>query len=181
MSDSGNRHEKFERLYKEFYRYSYKVAFNVIHDVNQMEDVMQEVWLNIWRSIDVITDNESAKAWISTLAHNTAKNILDKKIVQDKRIINIDDDVLYAVTPDFGDDPIDLVASQDNIEYIYRQIQTLDKKYADALLLKHKFKCTPDEIAKLLHTNLKTIYTRLSRGEKILKDKLLNEERGEIK
>lgn len=122
MSDSGNRHEKFEQIYKEFYRYSYKVAFNVIHDVNQMEDVMQEVWLNIWRSIDVITDNESAKAWISTLAHNTAKNILDKKIVQDKRIIDIEDDVLYTVTPDFGDDPIDLVASRDNIEYIYRQI-----------------------------------------------------------
>lgn len=57
----------------------------------------------------------------------------------------------------------------------------LDKKYSDVLLLKHKFKCTPDEIAKILHTNPKTIYTRLSRGEKILKDKLLNSERGEIR
>lgn len=166
MSDNKERHTKFEQLYKEFYRYSYKVAFNVIHDVNQMEDVMQEAWLNIWRTIDVITDDSSAKAWISTLAHNTAKNILDKKIVRDKKFLNIDDDILYAVTPDSADDPIDIVASKDNIEYIYQQIRMLNKKYSDALLLKHKFKCTPDEIAKLLHTNPKTIYTRLSRGEK---------------
>lgn len=157
------------------------MAFNVIHDVNQMEDVMQEAWLNIWRTIDVITDDSSAKAWISTLAHNTAKNILDKKIVRDKKFLDIDDDILYAVTPDFVDDPIDIVASKDNIEYIYQQIRTLNKKYSDALLLKHKFKCTPDEIAKLLHTNSKTIYTRLSRGEKMLKEKLLNAERSEKK
>ena len=157
------------------------MAFNVIHDVNQMEDVMQEAWLNIWRTIDVITDDSSAKAWISTLAHNTAKNILDKKIVRDKKFLNIDDDILYAVTPDSADDPIDIVASKDNIEYIYQQIRTLNKKYSDALLLKHKFKCTPDEIAKLLHTNPKTIYTRLSRGEKMLKEKLLNAERSEKK
>lgn len=181
MSDNKERHTKFEQLYKEFYRYSYKVAFNVIHDVNQMEDVMQEAWLNIWRTIDVITDDSSAKAWISTLAHNTAKNILDKKIVRDKKFLNIDDDILYAVTPDSADDPIDIVASKDNIEYIYQQIRTLNKKYSDALLLKHKFKCTPDEIAKLLHTNPKTIYTRLSRGEKMLKEKLLNAERSEKK
>lgn len=181
MSDNKDRHTKFKQLYKEFYRYSYKVAFNVIHDVNQMEDVMQEAWLNIWRTIDVITDDSSAKAWISTLAHNTAKNILDKKIVRDKKFLNIDDDILYAVTPDSADDPIDIVASKDNIEYIYQQIRTLNKKYSDALLLKHKFKCTPDEIAKLLHTNPKTIYTRLSRGEKMLKEKLLNAERSEKK
>ena len=163
MSDNQDRHAKFDRLYKEFYRYSYKVAFNVIHDINQMED------------------DSSAKAWISTLAHNTAKNILDKKIVRDKKFLNIDDDILYAVTPDSADDPIDIVASKDNIEYIYQQIRTLNKKYSDALLLKHKFKCTPDEIAKLLHTNPKTIYTRLSRGEKMLKEKLLNAERSEKK
>ena len=137
--------------------------------------------LNIWRTIDVITEDSSAKAWISTLAHNTAKNILDKKIVRDKKFLNIDDDILYAVTPDSADDPIDIVASKDNIEYIYQQIRTLNKKYSDALLLKHKFKCTPDEIAKLLHTNPKTIYTRLSRGEKMLKEKLLNAERSEKK
>ncbi|MDO5438343.1 MAG: sigma-70 family RNA polymerase sigma factor [bacterium] len=181
MSDNKGGHEKFDRLYKEFYRYSYKVAFNIIHDINQMEDVMQEVWLNIWRSIDIITDNQSAKAWISTLAHNTAKNILDKKIVKDKRFIDIDNDVLYAVTPDFEDDPVDIAASNENIEYIYRKMRELDKKYSDVLLLKHKFNCTPDEISKLLHTNPKTIYTRLERGKKMLKNKLLNAERSEMK
>ena len=98
-----------------------------------------------------------------------------------KSFLKIDDDILYAVTPDSAYDPIDIVASKDNIEYIYQQIRTLNKKYSDALLLKHKFKCTPDEIAKLLHTNPKTIYTRLSRGEKMLKEKLLNAERSEKK
>lgn len=89
---------------------------------------------------------------------------MDKKVVRDKRAIDIDDDFLYAVTSDFGDDPTDIVASKVNITFIYEQMRTLNKKYSDALLLKHKF--TPDEIAKLLHINPKTIYTRLSRGEK---------------
>lgn len=138
---------------------------------------MQDIWLNIWRTINVITDNTSAKAWISTLARNAAKNLLNKNSTRDKRVIDVDDDVLYSTTPDFESDPIDIVASRDNIDYIYNQIRSMDKKYSDVLLLKHKFKCTPDEIAKLLYINPKTVYTRLSRGEKMLKEKLLNAER----
>lgn len=181
MPDTKERHEKFDRLYQEFYRYSYKIAFRIIRDPNQMEDILQEVWANIWRTIDIINDKDSAKAWISTLARNTAKNLSDKNLVRDKRVLNIDDDALYAAIPECTDDPIDIVASKDNIEYIYRQMQSLDKKYADVLLLKHKFRCAPNEIANFLHINPKTVYTRLSRGEKMLKENLLNAEGSEMK
>lgn len=177
-SNTTDDQEKFDRLYEEFFAYSYQIAINILGGGKHIEDVMQETWVNIWHSMEVITDNTTAKAWIAVLTRNAAINALNKNIVRDKRTLDIDDVVLYATTPD-DNDPLDIVADRDNIEYIYRQMQTLDKKYADVLLLKHKFKCSPEKIAKLLQTNIKTVYTRISRGEKMLKEKLLRHERGE--
>lgn len=139
---------------------------------------MQEVWLNVWRSFDAVRDERSAKAWIAVLSRNAAKNILDKKTVKDKNMIAADEDV-FAAAPDGGEDPVDLVASRENIEYIYRQMRDLDEKYAAVLLLKYKFNRTPAEIADILHIRLKTVYTRLCRGKELLKNKLLQSERGE--
>lgn len=175
-SDENNK--KFDYIFKEYYRYVYKIVFNVISDISQVEDIVQEVFISVWKTLDAITDDQSAKAWLSTIARNTATNFLKKKIVHDNRILDIDDDIIYSVTPESANDPADLIASQDSVERIYNEIRKLDKRYADVLLLSFKFHLTPDKTAEYLKRNPKTVYTQLKRGKEILKERLLFKEEG---
>ena len=180
-SVSDNNEEKFDRIFKKYYNYAYKIAFNVIKDVQQMEDIMQDIFFGVWSTLDVMTDEQSEKAWIAAIARNTAVNALNKKKTRDKKIMDIDDDILYENIPSFSDDPADIAVDDDSVNFIYSQIKLLDKKYSDVLLLKYKFHCSADKIAVLLGMRVKTVYTRIERGRKILMEKLLSRKEEEVR
>lgn len=171
--------KKFDRIYEQFYLYAYKIAFEIIQDVQKMEDVMQVIFTNVWRSLDKMTDEQSTKALIAVIARNTAINEGKKYKTISKRFISIDDDIMYEVIPDMNEDsknPVEIVVSQENIQYIYSQIKSLKKIYSEVLLLHLKFHFTPESIADSLNINIKTVYTRLNRGMKLLRKKLEEKE-----
>ena len=92
--------------------------------------------------------------------------------------VEIEDTVLFATTRDDSSDPADIIVNDDTIDYIHNKIKELGDKYSDVMLLKYKYDYTPEEIAELTGINLKTVYTKLSRGREILKSKL-SKERGD--
>lgn len=164
-----NKEQKFEYIFQTYYSYACKIAFNILNHADGVEDVVQDSFTNIWKTLSVITDEVSAKAWISTIVRNTAINARNKSNRYSQNILEIEDDVMYSVTPDVTCIPEEFVVSNQNVEFIYQQIKTLDKKYADILLLHYKFQFDPTMIASLLKMNPKTVYTRLSRGKEKLK------------
>ena len=60
--------------------YSYKIAYNVLKKDDEIMDVLQDAWFKIGGTLDKIQDDSSAKAWISTIVRNTAKNALKKRL-----------------------------------------------------------------------------------------------------
>ena len=165
--------EKFNAVYDAYYRYVYKIIYNIIQNADETDDIVQDVFVIIWNTLDVITDEVSAKAWISTISSNAAVNFAKKKKTAASKIINIDDDIIYSVNSDCIQDPAELVVSNDNINAIFREIKKMDKKYSDVLLLYFKFHMKPETIAGYLGRNPKTVYTQLQRGREILKQKLI--------
>lgn len=175
--NTKEKEEKFYNIYNTYYRYTYTIAMNVLkHNSEETEDIVQEVFTNVWKTLDVITDDTSAKAWIATIARNTAINFLKKKVSRNSKTLDIEDDIMYAVIGGEENDPADLVATAESVEKIYEEISNMDKKYADVLLLSFKFHMTPEKIAEVLQRKPKTVYTQLSRGKQILKEKLLSKE-----
>lgn len=87
-------------------------------------------------------------------------------------MVDIDDEASLFILSRCDNEPLNTIVAAENIEFIYKQIKSLKKIYADILLLKYKFDFTPEMISKLLNIKLKTVYTRLSRGENILREKL---------
>ena len=62
--------EKFNAVYDAYYRYVYKIIYNIIQNTDETDDIVQDVFVIIWNTLDVITDEVSAKAWISTISRN---------------------------------------------------------------------------------------------------------------
>ena len=172
VEDNRENEQKFDNIYEQYYPYAYKIAYNIVRDTGPMEDIMQNIFLNVWKIIDKMTDEQSTKALIATIARNTAINTGQKISYDNDKTLNIDDDTMYAITPINNVDPLDDIVSEENIQSIYEQIKSMKKIYADVLLLKYKFHFSPEKIAETLQLNIKTVYTRIDRGDKILREKL---------
>lgn len=169
--------EKFDILYKKYYRYVYKIIFGILKSDKHIDDAVQESFMKIWKSIDKldVSNNEGCKAFISVVAKHTAINKYNKDKKTTSKIVEMDNAVLATIQDTGNSDPADIIANDDNIEYIYSKIKEMDEKYSDVMLLKYKYDYTPEEISILTGINLKTVYTRLSRGKEILKSELLKE------
>lgn len=164
--------EKFNYIYKKFYLYAYKVTFNIVHNSSQIDDIMQEIFINVWKILNNVNEDINLKALIATIARNTAINFLKKDKYRTDKMVDIDDEASLFILSRCDNEPLNTIVAAENIEFIYKQIKSLKKIYADILLLKYKFDFTPEMISKLLNIKLKTVYTRLSRGENILREKL---------
>ncbi len=169
---------KFDCLYDKYYFYAYKIAFEVIHDTQEMEDVMQAVFLNVWKITDKITDEPSAKALVAVIARNTAINEREKRANRSKNIVDVCDERDYDCNPTEEEcrDPQNIIVSRENINYIYSRIKSMKPIYSDVLILHHKFGFTPEMIAATLGVNIKTVYSRIRRGNEFLKQELLQSE-----
>ena len=164
---------KFEKLYDEYYFYVYKIAFNIIGDRNYTDDAVQDIFIKVWQTMDTITDKNSAKAWIAVIARNVSVNILNKKKLTDKNNIDFDSAVVYKDNSLQSGNPSEITVDDDSVNFIYNSIKEMDKRYSEILLFKYKFHYSAEQIAELLDLNVKTVYTRIDRGRKILKDRLL--------
>ena len=68
------------------------------------------------------------------------------------------------------------MASRENVEKIYKEMKNLGNKYTDVIVLKYVCGYSPEEIADVMQLNVKTVYTRLSRGAKRLGERLTEKE-----
>lgn len=174
-----SKKEKFNILYQKYYRYSYKIAFGILKKDKYIDDVVQEIYMKLWKNIDKINldDEEGTKAYVSVAAKTTAINKYNKDKKSGTKFVEINDDVLFATTSNESADPADIVVNNANVDYIYDKIKELGKNYDQVMMLKYKHEHTPEEIAEVTGLNIKTVYTKLSRGREILKAKLLEERR----
>jgi len=78
----------------------------------------------------------------------------------------------------FEDDGYNIIEDIDiklMYEELVKAIENLDPVYSTTLLLKYEKGLTPKEIAEMMEIPEKTVYTRLSRGKRMLRDALKGE------
>lgn len=163
--------QEFQEFYKQYWRLAYYEAYKITHDVTIMEDILQEIFISALRNIDKLREESNVAAWIATIARNHAKNALKKKYNRRKWILEMDDEEISTVA-DSQPELEDVIISKETIDGIFRAILSMDEKYAYILLLKYKFSYSPQQISDELELKLKTVHTRIRRGENLLRKKL---------
>ena len=161
----------FDYLYNTYYNYAYKICLNILGADGMIEDILQDSFLKIYKTMGRIKSKAAEKTWIGTIVRNTAINTLNAK--HDKAdVIEFNEEWFDNMPDDVENIPAQSLVIKEGIESILTEIRKLDKKYSDILLLKYYFEFEFDEIAKLLHTPIKTVYTRHDRSIKVLRTKL---------
>jgi len=132
----------------------------MIHLNNYLDtqDIFQTVFLKYALSSVVFENQQHEKAWFIRVTINACKDLL--KNFFRTHVISIDEvsKQLFEL-------------SSDNID-ILEAVRSLPPKYKNVVYLHYYEGYTAPEIANILHKNVNTIYTYLTRSKKVLYEKL---------
>ncbi len=122
------------------------------------EDVFQTVFLKYVLSTAAFKSEEHEKAWFIRVTVNACKDLLGSFFRT--HTVPLDELVdLPAEAPPDTREVLDAVLS-------------LPEKYRDAVYLHYIEGYTAPEIGEILHKNVNTVYTLLTRSKKLLREKL---------
>ena len=142
-----------------------RICFYHLKNKSDTEDIFQNVFLKYMLSDMEFQDEEHKKAWIIRVAVNACKDFLKSFFRQ--RTVPLDAMNETAVYPLDGE------------KEVFEAVLTLPGKYKDVIYLHYFEGYSAAEISTILGKKENTIYSLLSRGRGLLREKLGGEEFGE--
>ena len=169
-------HSRIEYIYNRFHDDMMRFAVSKFKTMNSRnpvldaEDAVQRAYLRITQYIDKlefpIHDNKLKCYVFSVVLHEVLRiSEENRKYLPFREEIFVDDG--YNIIED-----IDMGLMYEDV---VKAIEDLDLVYSVTLLLKYERGLSPKEIAEMMEIPEKTVYTRLSRGKKMLRDALKGE------
>ena len=133
-----------------------KICFMYLRNYADVEDVFQEVFLRFLQCSGSFKSEEHKKAWLCRVTINECKDLC--KSFFRKRVCSIDNMELSFEDPKENE--------------VMSAVLGLPPKYKDVIYLFYYEDYTVPEMAKLLNEKENTIYSKLCRARKLLKQKL---------
>lgn len=133
-----------------------------LKNYSDTEDIFQTVFLKYILSSTVFKNEEHEKAWFIRVTINACKDLL--KSFFRNNTVSLDEAL-----------PLAAETTEENRE-VLEAVLALPLKYREVIYLHYYEGYSAVEIGELLNKNINTIYTRLSRAKKLLKDALGGEE-----
>lgn len=138
----------------------------LIHLKNQAdtEDIFQTVFLKYALSDLVFESAEHEKAWLIRVTINACKDLL-RSFFRSHTV------------------PLDVLAEQaapeeEDHSQVLQAVLSLPEKYRQVIYLHYYEGYTAPQIGALLHKNVNSVYTRMNRAKKLLKEALGGEQLG---
>ncbi len=129
-----------------------------LKNYHDTQDIFQTVFLKYALSSVIFENQEHEKAWFIRVAINACKDLLKNFFRTDVICVDEVSKQLFEL-------------SSDNID-ILEAVRSLPPKYKNVVYLHYYEGYTAPEIANILHKNVNTIYTYLTRSKKVLYEKL---------
>ena len=132
-------------------------ADSISHDV---QDVVQNAWYRITKyidSIDMGNEKGSLKSYILMIVEHEAM-----RYMKNQRVVEPLDEAIE------DEDFIERLHIEERYNEVVAAIKRLDARYAIPLTLHFQQEIPVKEVAGILGLPLKTVYTRLARGKKML-------------
>lgn len=169
-SGSSEDSELLTELYRQYHRDVYRTAYSILQNSSSAEDAAQDTWM--WTAAHFSRLREVApqkrRAYLITAARHRALNIRSKE----KRNISWES---AAETGAIEENMICREEWQDEYRLLVSSILSLPENYSRILEMKFVLGMSSREIARELNMKTATVDTRISRGRKLLIEKIEEE------
>lgn len=149
----------------------YGLALRLTRNPAAAEDLVQDTYLKAVRFAPSFTPGSNVKAWLFTILHNTFRN--DRRGAS-RAPVEADSDVVEAIalaSPD--DDPERRLLRSIMDADLREALDALPDVYRQAVWLRDVEECAYQEIADILGIPSGTVMSRISRGRRLLHDRLV--------
>ena len=140
----------------------YRLACLNTNNKETAEDVFQTVFLNLVSHQESIISEEHLKAWLIRVTINQCKSVAT--MAWNRKRASYEDAMLMEEPEE-----------QEDFSDVYEAVRELPDKYRDVIHLFYYEQLTVKDIAGILDTKEATVKTWLSRGRKLLGEKLKEE------
>ncbi len=159
--------ERFSELVLQYERLVYTVCFQLVREPGAAEDLTQETFLSAYLHREAMPEGYE-RQWLSRIAANKAKDHLQS--AWNRRTVLPGEEELFprGLAPPAEELALRRSAAAD----IRRAVLELKEPYRQVCRLCLLEERSPEEAALALGRPVKTVYTQLSRGKKLLREAL---------
>ena len=153
----------------------YRTALRLTHRSADAEDLVQDTYLKAFRAAGQFKAGTNLRAWLFTILHNTARNRARDRA---RDHVDIDSDAVERAAdsnPDgqrAGATPESLLMRDTLAPELQAAIDALPIAFREAVWLRDVEEFSYAEIAEMLQVPAGTVMSRISRGRRILFDRL---------
>ena len=145
------------------------LVYSIFHDVDIVDDLTQEIFIKAYEALASFRLDSSFYTWIYRIAVNKSRDEMRRRKV--RRFLSFQtlvDESNKELVSKMSVQPED----RDTREIIALGLQALPEKFRSAIILKDIDGLSYEEIADVLHCELGTVKSRLSRARTMLRKKL---------
>ena len=170
------RHEEFQREALPHLDALYHFALRMTSDPDDADDLVQETFLKAYRFFDKFEKGTNCKAWLFRIMKNSFINIYRKTSKEPDKVDYDDVEEFYHVIRADSTDPNDL---QEKLfanvldDDVTRALESLPEEFRTVVILCDIEGFTYEEISDFVECPIGTVRSRLHRGRKMLRAKLL--------
>ena len=164
---SGGDREAFSALYERHYRGVYDLVMRVLREQEAAADVVQNSFLNAWLSLQKRKITGNVRAWLYTIARNSAIN----EIRRGRRVVHLDDEmqepkytpVFARIDADRLSDPESIAQDSELAELVWTSAAALNPREYSLLDLHLRRGLSTDALSQTLGVSKGSLHTQLSR------------------
>ena len=163
--------KRFKELTYPHLEFLFNVALKYSGTKYDAEDLVQETMYSAYTKFQQLRDEKSCRAWLFTILRN---HFLKER----KQLIRrpyLDDGTSYLdyIKDERSSSFVDRLVEKDANKKLHQVLTTLPEKFQSPLILHYMEEMTYQEISEYLDIPIGTVMSRLARGKRYLKKKLL--------
>lgn len=142
-------------------------------DPDDRDDVLQNVFIKVYKNLNNFDQSLSFSAWIYRIAHNEAISWYRRRKARPEGYLAAESDMITSLLADDGiERPDERFDREIDSKIMLRELEQLDDKYLEVLILRYFEHLEYEEISDVLQIPVGTVGTLVHRAKKQLKDRL---------
>lgn len=142
-------------------------------DPDDRDDVLQNVFIKVYKNLNNFDQSLSFSAWIYRIAHNEAISWYRRRKARPEGYLVADADMITSLLADDSrESPDERFDREIDSKIMLRELERLDDKYLEVLILRYFEHLEYEEISDVLKIPVGTVGTLVHRAKKQLKDRL---------